>query len=867
MKPFHIVAVPHDDILQGRLTMDVFAADLWDVSQDQGVDEYRDPETFFRRTYLTRGLKNLLDVVEKRLKGRGGDPVIQIQTPFGGGKTHSLIAMYHRAKEWGAKRAVVVGTALDPKDPAGTIWGVIEKQLTSKVKILSGRTSPGKEKIKLLLKSYQPVLILIDEILEYATKSSGVRVGDSTLSAQTSAFIQELTEVASTLESVCLVVTLPTSAVEHYDENAEKLFRQLQHVTGRYEKIYTPVVEEEISRIIRQRLFSQVDLETIKNTVSDMVDYITNENIMPGGVQPGEYKERFVESFPFMPDVIDILYKRWGSFYTFQRTRGVLRLLSLVIYDLKESSLPYISLADFNLNNQEIRRELLKHIGNEFDSVIASDITGPESGAELVNGELGKSYAGLRFGTRAATTIFLCSFSGGPEHGVGINGIKRSAAVYPNPSNVVAEATERLKNKLFYLQIKDDRYYFSNQPNLNRIILTYTDNVDDRTLPEIEKNLLRTMIKGGFFRTYLWEENSGNIVDSEELKLVILTKKDDRIISDILLNKSDILLNKGMTPRVNKNTIFFLYPAESERPAFISALKRKIALENILKDNSLSLTEEQEEEIKLELGNIEDSLKELLRKLYRFIGIPAKHQYREMDLGSPVTGVGFYIDRDVFEELKIEGNIITKLSPNAIKEKYLKNHTYEHTEKIYKATLSTPGEMRFSDRRVLEDGIKEGVMNGVFGVGVLEGDKPKCQYFKKPASVALSGNEIIIDASICEEQIREKEKTEPGLWPGVTGEGEERGGYSGPQSPEAEPANGPRVIESEKYNRLQLRFSIPKGKVSNIMGMMHLLNSRFENLEITISASEGSISENEIEERIKETFIQTGIDDYEISKD
>jgi len=856
MKPFHTVAIPYDDILRGRLTMDIFAADLWDVSQDQGVDEYRDPETFFRRTYLTRGLKNLLDVVEKRLGGRGGDPVIQIQTPFGGGKTHSLIAMYHRAKEWGAKRAVVVGTALDPKDPEGTIWGVIEKQLTGKVEILSGRTSPGKEKIKLLIKSYQPVLILIDEILEYATKSSGVRVGDSTLSAQTAAFIQELTEVASTLESVCLVVTLPTSAVEHYDENAEKLFRQLQHVTGRYEKIYTPVVEEEISRIIRQRLFSQVDLETIKNTVSDIVDFIENENIMPGGVQPGEYKERFVESFPFMPDVIDILYKRWGSFYTFERTRGVLRLLSLVIYDLKESSLPYISLADFNLNNQEIRRELLKHIGNEFDSVIASDITGPESGAELVNGELGKSYAGLRFGTRAATTIFLYSFSGGPEHGVGINGIKRSAAVYPNPSNVVAEATERLKNKLFYLQIKDDRYYFSNQPNLNRIILTYTDNVDDRILPEIEKSLLRTMIKGGFFKTYLWEEDSGNIVDSEELKLVILNKKDDRIISDILLNK-------GMTPRVNKNTVFFLYPAESERPAFINALKRKIALENILKDNSLSLTEEQEEEIKSELGNIQDSLKELLRKLYRFVGIPAKHQYREMDLGSPVAGVGFYIDRDVFEELKIEGNIITKLSPNAIKEKYLKNHQYEHTEKIYKATQSTPGEMRFYDRRVLEDGIKEGVMNGVFGVGVLEGDEPKCQYFKKPASVVLSGNEIIIDAGICEEQLREKKEEKADIWPGVTGEGEERGGYGGYGDTVVEVPEAP---ETEKYKELRLRFSIPRGKVSNIMGMMHFINTRFENLEITLFASEGSISENEIEDVIKETFRQTGIDDYEIEK-
>src|SRR4030042_7031187 len=112
MKAFHTVAVPHQDILEGRLTMDVFAADLWEVTQQRGSDEYRDAEIFFKKTYLTEGLKNLLTVVEKRLRGSGGDPVIQIQTPFGGGKTHALIVMYHKADQWGARKVDIVGTAL-----------------------------------------------------------------------------------------------------------------------------------------------------------------------------------------------------------------------------------------------------------------------------------------------------------------------------------------------------------------------------------------------------------------------------------------------------------------------------------------------------------------------------------------------------------------------------------------------------------------------------------------------------------------------------------------------------------------------------------------------------------------------------------
>ena len=238
MKPFHTIAVPHDDILKGRLTMDVFAADLWEVNQNRGAEEYKDAETFFKKTFLTEGLENLLSVVRKRLSGKGGDPIIQIQTPFGGGKTHALIAMYHKSEEWRAKRLAIVGTALGPDT---TLWGLIEQQLTGKIGKLKGQVSPGKEAIRNLLSAHQPLLILMDEVLEYATKAAGVKVGGSTLATQTIAFIQELTEAISTLEKACCMITLPASLIEHYDEGAEKLFQQLQKVAGRIEKIYTPV--------------------------------------------------------------------------------------------------------------------------------------------------------------------------------------------------------------------------------------------------------------------------------------------------------------------------------------------------------------------------------------------------------------------------------------------------------------------------------------------------------------------------------------------------------------------------------------------------------------------------------------------------
>lgn len=379
MKPFHTIAIPHKDILAGMLTMDVFAADLWEVHQNRGTEEYRDAETFFNKTYVTHGLQNLLTVVERRVTGKGGDPVIQIQTPFGGGKTHAMIAMYHKAEEWNVKRVVIVGTSLNPQE---TLWGLIEKQLTGEVTEFSGRVAPGKESLRKLLLDNQPAIILMDEVLDYVTKAAGVRVEASNLAAQTIAFMQELTETVSTLEKVCLVITLPSSIIEHYDEGAEKLYQQLQKVAGRVEKIYTPVEESEITWIIRKRLFGDINEHTAKKIVNNFVGYAEKEGILPAGLLSTEYRDRFISSYPFMPEVIDVLYHRWGSYPTFQRTRGVLRLLSLVIHALKEASKPYISLADFDLRSQEIRQELLKHIGAEYNGIVSADITHVESGAK-----------------------------------------------------------------------------------------------------------------------------------------------------------------------------------------------------------------------------------------------------------------------------------------------------------------------------------------------------------------------------------------------------------------------------------------------------------------------------------------------------
>ncbi len=838
MNVFHTIAIPHKDILEGRLTMDVFAADLWEVSQNRGPDEYRDSDTFFRKTYLTEGLKNLIAIVEKRLQGKGGDPVIQIQTPFGGGKTHALIAMYHKASEWKAKKAVIVGTALGTEV---TLWGFLEKQLTGKTERFSGQVSPGREAIRELLYKNQPVLILMDEVLEYATKAAGVKVGQSTLAAQTIAFIQELTEAISNVERACVVVTLPSSITEHYDESAEKLYQQIQKVSGRIEKIYTPVQEYEITKIIRRRLFSNLNERQAKEIVGMFMSYAEKEGILPSGVEPSEYGEQFIYSYPFMPEVVNVLYQRWGSFPNFQRTRGVLRLLSLVIYSLKESSQNYISLADFDLANQEIRQELLKHIGTEFNGIIAADITDRDSGSKKVDVSLGNAYHGLKLGTRATRTIFLYSFSGGQVHGATISEIKRSATTLGNPSSVVAEAIEQLKSRLFYIQNIGDKYLFSNQPNLNRILLTKMENVRDEELVSLEREILKQGIKGDKLRVFIWEENPVNIPDSEEIRLIILRSENKETLESIIKTK-------GQTPRVYRNTLIFLYPLESERGAFINTMRRKIAYEYIQQDDNLRLSDEQKKEVKKELKSIESDLKESIRRLYRIVGIPAKDGLKNIDLGIPTYGEEKWLDQEVYTRLRSDGEILEKVFPLVIKEKYLSNREYVLTEQMYQSSLKTPGETRIVDKSAIEQGIAEGVRVGLFGLGEMKDNIPICLYFKEQPSIALSGNEVLINEALCREQ-KEKVSTPEHRYPEpVIQKGGEKVGQPEP------------IYQPKSKKEIQLRFRVPKGKVSSIMGIMNLLQSKFETLEIELKAMDGAISEQDYEDKIKETFRQLGIE-------
>jgi len=866
MKPFHLVAVPHEDILQGRLTMDVFAADLWEVYQGRAVEDYQNPEVFFRKTYLTSGIRTLLEVASRRLRGEGGDPVVQIQTPFGGGKTHSLIALYHAftspeaVKKYfegtvEARVVAVVGTAISPSEQGGeitgTIWGEIERQLEGEVKKLRSPVAPGRERLREVLERHQPILILMDELLEYMAKAAGIkagyrelRIGDTNLAAQTIAFMQELTETVRSLSRALLVVTLPSSVMEYPDEEAaEKMLTKLQKVAGRVEKIYTPVAGEEIYEVIRRRLFRSIDEEAVKEIVSEYIEYYTREGIV---VDRAEYRSKMLRSYPFHPEVIDVLHHRWGSIPTFQRTRGVLRILSLAVYRLKDSHIPIIHPSDFDLSYGELAEELIKHVGREYESVLSGDITAGNSNAKKVDRALGSTYQGLKLGTKLATAIFLYSFSGG-ERGASMGELKLACADPSFPSSVVAEVVDKLASTLYYLWREDGRYLFKSQANLNRAIISKMAEIEREQLNQEVRSLIEKYI-GKAVPAYIWPRSSKDIPDSEELKLVVLQSDDPEFTRELLENHGD-------SPRVNKNTLFFLAPVEGERVSFETWLRKKLAWESIARDRSLSLTQTQRVEVERNIKEFKKDERTQLRRFYRQIYIPAK-ELKILDLGIPVYGMNKNITTEILDKLKAEEEIIEKMSPLLITERYLREKDFIEIKQFYRTLLTTPGEPRITRENFIKS-IKNGVKEGIFGFGIVRDGKAECMKFKEVPEVHIQDYEAIIRKELCMKREYEPEAEAP---KGRAAEAAESY-VSIPAAPLEKPPAAVPEFQEPLISGIDLEIRLPKGKFSEFYRyVLKQIERSFMECEVVIriKAGKGSIKKSDYEDKIAETLDQIG---------
>jgi predicted AAA+ superfamily ATPase len=645
---------PHLDIRQGRLDESVFAANLAEVALGSGREIYSNPVMFFEKTFFTAGLKSIARTVIKGLNGNedAENRVISLQTGFGGGKTHTLISLFHLAK--GGKQAAASLTVHDlikytgepefdsaniavftntTNDPANgrtpedgvhiqTIWGELAHQLGGKdaYEIIRKNDeqliAPG-GLFKQVLEKSSPGLILIDELADYCLKAAGKTVGATTLADQTISFMQELTEAVAGTNNCVAIITLPASAAEVGNSmQAQEILSSLEKRVRRVGADTKPVADEEIYEVIRRRLFESIgdpaQIEAVASSYMHMIE--ENWMEMPGNLNKVEYKARLKKSYPFHPELIDVFRVRWASHPDFQRTRGVLRLLAAIVSDLwsrKESlagSNLVIDAGDVNFANVDALSGQLKRLyGESFGvSVIPADVAGSISNAYKID-DAKPQFGAASIAKGIASVILLNSFgTDGANRGVSVADIKLNllepGGFNHNSINGALDELEGVAHYLHYAQTgSTKRYWFHTEPNLN--ILINQAKADIQT-PEIEAEILRRLSeKGKLVQAFnILVNPTGDVPEQTKLTLILLHPQyqaDEGSVADNTRKYIELIATKkGNSERIYRNTVLFLGATSLGLGHLVAAVKDYLACRKISDDYATQLKPEPREELR-----------------------------------------------------------------------------------------------------------------------------------------------------------------------------------------------------------------------------------------------------------------------------
>jgi hypothetical protein len=652
--PWYRVVTPHLDIKQGRLDESVFAANLAEVALGNGREIYSNPGVFFSKTYFTLGLKNVAKTVLKGLNGTedAENRVISLQTGFGGGKTHTLISLYHLSK-WGknainsnytkdllaytgapefdsAKIAVFTNTTNDPANGRlaeegvhiQTIWGEIAYQLGGKAAYELVRKNDEQliapaGIFKQVLAKSNPALILVDELADYCVKASARKAGNSSLADQTISFMQELTEAVSGENNCVAVITLPASVQEVGNTpEAQAILGSLQKRVSRVGADTQPVADEEIYEVIRRRLFEDIGDAKIIESIADqyMSMYQTYWSELPSIANKSEYKQKILKSYPFHPELIDVFRIRWASHHDFQRTRGVLRLLASIVSDLwkRQQSLPggnamiHTGVVNF-ANLDALSGQLKKLYGNGYDSVISADAAGSSSNAFKIDSNK-KEYGDWYLTQSIASVILMNSFgSEGTNKGISVPELKLNLLVpHGFNHNSINGALDELESNAYYLYYAQSssagkRYWFHTKPNINILINQAKGDVKTEDISaEIINRLHQKSRNIHVFNVLV--NPAEDIPEQQKPTLLILSP--GYLANPNGINKSTLSLiektatKKGNSERIYRNTLLFLVCSEMGIGKLQSDVREFLACQKISVEYNSQLEQEQKSDLR-----------------------------------------------------------------------------------------------------------------------------------------------------------------------------------------------------------------------------------------------------------------------------
>ena len=677
--------IPREEILAGELSVDLFAAKLRSVVEGKAPQIYQKPESFLANTYATDGIKTLIREVFSRLIGKSsGSPVIRLETSFGGGKTHDEIALWHICKQGreikGLERfaelslipdrpiqvAAIDGRDLDPENGINhsngittkTLWGEIAYQVggVEGYRLLQGSDrsgiSPGTDVLERLLDD-RPTVIVLDEIARYLRAAKAKQINRSDLAEQVVAFLFTLMDLAGACNNLVFVYSLASTSDTFAEETTE--LQELIRASARQERVLSPSTDIEVYNIVKQRLFKSVSAEAAEKAASEYFTACRASRInLPDACKDARYSEAVAQSYPFHPELFNLLTKKIASIPEFQKTRGALRLLAQVVRHLwrnQENWTPMI-------HSHNIPVGLDEEITNDLTSRLQRPQMRPPIGADIFNPSGREAYAQIQdeewiaadkppFSSWVARTIFLHSLTQGTSSGIKRAELNLSLLTPGLEVSFVDRALERLTAVAWYLD--DDPITstcrFKEEPSINKIVTEEKEQVGRSEAKDDLRSRRDSIFAKKIFTPIFSPEGSGDVDDVPDSVALCLIDFDEATVISSVDSPPDIVEqifhNTGESGkfRLHKNRLLFLVANRQEMDRAIDNAKEYKAIQNILKNQTRleDLSGSQQEQLRKREGGKDLDVRISLTNAYRHLFYPTKD-----DVKAP-TGLMHYV--------------------------------------------------------------------------------------------------------------------------------------------------------------------------------------------------------------------------------
>ena len=908
------VVVPQSDIRDGVLDESIFAANIEEVASGTAPVVYQDIRYFFECTYVTEGIKELIRRVVQALNGQESqNRVISLQTGFGGGKTHSLISLYHVVKDSSTfKRLDTASSILEPQDMpqfdharvavftqntvsvvdghkvsddiiTHTLWGELAWQLGGPEGYERVRNAdiqmvaPTAQDIKPIIEGASPALILIDELADYCNRASGKVVGSGTLFTQTNSFIQTLTEVVASVPKTVLICTLPASAREvASSEIGQEILSALETRVVRVGSSVKPVDDEEIYEVVRRRLFDRITnydvIEQVARKYKDM--YHNRRDSLPAEADRVAYVERIKKSYPFHPELIDLFHIRWGSDSKFQRTRGVLRLLASIVKDLwsRKSSLAgtqaLIQTSDVRLENlPTLQSQITSLMGSQWDSVMHADVFGTISNAyKLDEQNVGNHIGEYHLATAVTTTVLMASIGSSSQRGLTLKQLKLCLLKPDAFQHIDIDSTvNQLENVVHYMYKSsiggEQSFWFQSKPNINILVNQAKGDVKEEEVnAEIMRMVKQSVANLGQVKVLV--DPTGDVPEQKQLTFVVMHPKYTVAAGGDVSRSAQYAIKqmaqmKGSSQRVYRNTMLFLVCSEAGKAALSMKLREYLACDKIMTEYSSQLDQDQRKDIADRKRMSGDAAKEQLIHAYNTVVKCERDTLRTQEISTFATDFAAQITVKTLSELHENGVVLRKIGLNIIN----RNGLMPTIEKPVKVNELYEAFLRFDDKPMIlnVDAVKDTVNRyceeGMWNVGTGEPD-----HFSR-----IYHNETIPFLNPQEDGYW---LLDPSVMPKPAGGGAGPSPEPGPTpTPGPAPTPGPEPAPTpatKTYKRVTISGSVPIENYSQLFSsFVNTLKNNHLKIEVKFTASNNPtnpLTDNSpIVKSVKESASQLGL--------